>query len=52
MSKPVVSVRPKMAMRYFAWLFEKFDLHHARVIEENKILGLVSYKTMILNGLK
>jgi len=51
MSKPVISVDPDMDIRYCARLFEKFDLSRAPVIENNKVVGIVSFTDMVLNGL-
>ena len=51
MSKPVVSVDPLMDVRYCARLFERFGLSVAPVIEEDKVLGVVSYNDLVLKGL-
>ncbi len=51
MAKPVVTVRPDMEIRYCARLFEKFGISHAPVVEDGKILGLVSYYLLVLEGL-
>lgn len=48
MTKPVVSVDPKMDIRYCARMFEKFGLSRAPVIENDKIIGIVSYTDMVL----
>lgn len=50
MSKPVLSVPPRMAIRYCARLFERFGLQRAPVMENEKILGIVSYNDMVLKG--
>lgn len=51
MAKPVVSVDPKMDVRYCARLFENFGLAVAPVLENSQILGIVSYEDIVLKGL-
>lgn len=51
MAKPVVSVDPHMDIRYCARLFENFGLAHAPVIENEEVLGIVSYRSIVLKGL-
>lgn len=51
MSKPVVTVRPDMEIRYCAKLFENFGISHAPVMEGDKIVGMVSYYSLVLYGL-
>ncbi|MDH5571511.1 MAG: CBS domain-containing protein [Gammaproteobacteria bacterium] len=51
MSKPVVSVDPDMDIRYCARLFEHFGLARAPVIENRKIIGIVSFTDMVMKGL-
>lgn len=51
MSKPVISLEPEMDVRYCARLFESFGLANAPVIENGKVLGIVSYHEMVFNGL-
>jgi len=51
MSKPVIFVDPEMDIRYCARLFEKFDLSRAPVIKNEKVVGIVSFTDMVLNGL-
>jgi len=51
MSKPVMSVYPDMDIRYCARLFDRFGLSRAPVLENNKIIGLVSYTDIVLKGL-
>ncbi len=52
MSKPVVTVDPQMDIRYCTMLFDNFDLSRAPVIDDKKIVGLVSYSDIVLKGLK
>lgn len=51
MAKPVISVRPDMSIRYCARLFEQFGISHAPVVENDKVVGIVSYYLLVLEGL-
>lgn len=51
MSKPVVDAPPDMKVRYCARLFEKFGLSVAPVIENRQVIGVVSYKELVLKGI-
>lgn len=51
MAKPVLTVRPDMQIRYCARLFENFGISHAPVVENGKIVGLVSFYLLVLHGL-
>jgi len=51
MAKPVLSVRPDMQIRYCARLFDNFGISHATVVENDKIVGIVSYYLLVLQGL-
>ncbi len=51
MSKPVLSVRPDMDIRYTARLFSQFGLAVAPVIEHDEIIGVVTYTDIVLQGL-
>jgi signal-transduction protein with cAMP-binding, CBS, and nucleotidyltransferase domain len=51
MSKPVISVDPEMDIRYCARMFEKFGLSRAPVIENRKLIGIVSFTDMVLHGI-
>ena len=48
MAKPIISVPPKMDVRYCARLFESFGIHTAPVIENDEVLGMVDYTAMVL----
>jgi signal-transduction protein with cAMP-binding, CBS, and nucleotidyltransferase domain len=52
MSKPVVSVDPKMDIRYCARLFENIGLGRAPVVESGKVVGIVGYTDIVLLGLR
>lgn len=51
MSKPVVTVDPAMDIRYCARLFERFGLSRAPVVDNGKLVGLISYTDMVMKGL-
>jgi predicted transcriptional regulator len=50
MSKPVMGVNPQMDVRYCIKLFDRFGLSRAPVLEDGKIIGLVSYTDIVLKG--
>lgn len=52
MAKPVVSVEPRMDVRYCARLFDNFGLSTAPVIEQGQVVGVVSYNEIVLTGLQ
>ena len=51
MAKPVISIDPKMDIRYCARLFENFGLSRAPVIENGKMIGIISFTDMVLRGM-
>ncbi len=51
MAKPVLTVRPDMGIRYCARLFENFGISHAPVVEHEKIVGIISFYLLVLEGL-
>ena len=51
MAKPVITVRPEMKIRNCARLFDNFGISHAPVIENDKIVGIVSFYLLVLHGL-
>ncbi|PSU32254.1 CBS domain-containing protein [Photobacterium lutimaris] len=51
MTKPALSVSATMDVRYCARLFERFGISRAPVIESGKIIGMVSYNNIVLNGM-
>ncbi len=52
MSKPVVSVEPDMDIRYCARLFHQLGFSYAPVIDNGRVIGLVGYADLVLNGLE
>ena len=51
MSKPVITVEPDMDVRYCARLFDRFGLSNAPVVENGQVIGMVSYKELVFDGL-
>ncbi|HBJ37887.1 MAG TPA: CBS domain-containing protein [Planctomycetaceae bacterium] len=51
MAKPVLSVAPDMNIRYCARMMQRFGLSLAPVIENGKVLGLVSYHDLVVRGM-
>ncbi|MFQ5635028.1 MAG: CBS domain-containing protein [Gammaproteobacteria bacterium] len=51
MSKPVITVRPDMSIRHCARLFEQFGISHAPVLENEQVIGIISYYLLVLGGL-
>ncbi len=52
MSKPVISVDPDMDIRYCARLFERFGLTLSPVVKSRTVVGVVSYRDIVLRGLR
>jgi len=52
MSKPVISVDPDMDIRYCARLFERIGLTLAPVVQNRTVAGVVSYRDIVLRGLR
>ena len=50
MSKPAIHVDPDMDIRYCARLFDRFGLSRAPVLDKGRVVGLVSYSDIVLNG--
>ncbi len=51
MKKPVISVHPDTDIRYCSRLFSEYDLVRAPVLENRKIIGMVSPVSLVLDGL-
>lgn len=51
MSKPVISVRADMNIRYTVRLFNQLGLAVAPVIEQGEIIGVVTYTDIVLQSL-
>jgi len=48
MAKPILTVPSTMDVRYCARLFERFGIHTAPVMDNQKIVGMVDYTDMVL----
>ena len=51
MSIPVISVDPEMDIRYCSRLFANYNLVRAPVLENGKIIGIISPNSLVLDGL-
>jgi len=51
MAKPCLTVRPQMEIRYCVRLFEQFGISQAPVVEDDRVVGTVSYYRLVLHGL-
>ncbi len=51
MDKPVISIHPDMDIRYCSRLFANYNLVRAPVIENNKVIGIVSPNSLVLDGM-
>jgi len=50
MTKPVMTLRPDMDIRYCARLFDRLGLSRAPVLDQGEVVGIVSFTDMILRG--
>ncbi len=51
MNKPIISVHPDMDIRYCSRLFANYNLVRAPVLENKKVIGMVSPNSLVLDGL-
>ncbi len=51
MLKPVITVSPKMDIRYCARLFDNFNILRAPVVENDDVIGIVGFSDIVLQGL-
>jgi CBS domain-containing protein len=51
MTKPAVCVDPDMDIRYCSRLMARFDLMRVLVVKDSSILGTVSPRALVLDGL-
>lgn len=52
MTKPLISVRPKMNIRYTARMFDSFDLRVAPVLRRGEVLGVVSFYEIVKGSIR
>ncbi|MBT8439564.1 MAG: CBS domain-containing protein [Gammaproteobacteria bacterium] len=51
MSKPVIHIDADMDIRYCARLFDQFGLSRAPVMQDNKLVGIISFHDMVLRSM-
>ena len=51
MSKPIIGIDPDMDVRYCARLFDQFGLSVTPVVDEGKVIGVVTYTGLVIDGL-
>lgn len=51
MTKPIVLIDPNMDIRYCARLFDRFSISRSPVVENGKVIGIVSFTDMVLRGM-
>jgi predicted transcriptional regulator len=52
MIKPIITVDASMDIRYCARLFKRFRLSRAPVVENGKLVGVVSLTRMVVHGVR
>ena len=52
MSKPVMYVDPEMDIRYCTRMFENFGISRAPVVEQKKVIGIIGYTDIVLDGVR
>jgi CBS domain-containing protein len=50
MAKPIITVDADMDIRHCARLFSRFDLSRAPVVENGKVIGIVSFTDLVIKG--
>jgi len=51
MIKPVITVPPRMDIRYCARLFNRFKVSRSLVVENDEVIGVVSFTDIVLRGM-
>ena len=51
MVKPVLTIPPKMDIRYCARLFDRFNVLRAPVIENDDVIGIDGFSDIVLQGM-
>jgi CBS domain-containing protein len=51
MAKPIITIDHDMDIRYCARLFDQIEISRAPVIQDDKVIGIVSFTDLVLKGL-
>ena len=51
MSKPLLPIDPEMDIRYCTRFLDRFGLSRAPVVENGKVIGIISFTDLVLKGL-
>jgi len=51
MVKPVICIDPMMDIRFCARLFDSFNISRAPVVENGKVVGIISLTDLVLKGM-
>lgn len=51
MQKPVLAVDPDMDIRYCARLLDRFEVTRVPVIDQGKVVGIVSFTDLVMRGM-
>ena len=52
MAKPLVTVSPKMDIRYCARLLDRFNILRTPAIENEEVVGIVGFTDIVLRGME
>jgi signal-transduction protein with cAMP-binding, CBS, and nucleotidyltransferase domain len=52
MTKPALTVSPKMDIRYCARLLDSFNVLRAPVVENEEVIGIVGFSDIVLQGME
>jgi len=52
MQKPVIAVDPAMDIRYCARLLERFEITRTPVVENDEVVGIVSFTELVMRGMR
>jgi len=51
MVKPVICIDPTMDIRFCARLFDRFSISRAPVVDNGKVIGIISLTDLVLKGM-
>lgn len=52
MIKPTITVSPDMNIRYCCKLFKRFGISRSLVVDNDQVVGIVSFTDMVLRGMR